>query len=147
MPKVEVLKNRLPKSLHAKENAVRDMSSCKVNSMTPFLPANDYELSCRFYRDLGFVEVGKLENATKFEVDGNAFWLQDYYVKDWANNTMLCLYVEDLESWRSRIDELKFDENYEQKACVISKPHQQDGAMMMQIGDPSGVLWHIRQDG
>ncbi len=117
----------------------------KVNNITPFLPAKDYELSLRFYRDLGFKEIAKIENAVRLELDGYGFWIQDYYVKELADNTMLCMYVDNIESWWSNIKRLDISENYEGEAKVFSEPHEQEGSLMMQFTDPTGVLWHVRE--
>ena len=121
------------------------MNNSTVNCITPFVPAKNYDLSLRFYKDLGFVEVAKIDNAVRLEIDGSGFWLQNYYVEDWAENSMLCLYVKSLESWWSEVKKLKIDENYEGKAKVFSEPHEQEGSLMMQLADPSGVLWHVRE--
>jgi len=121
------------------------MNNSTVNCITPFIPAKDYELSLRFYKDLGFIEVALIENAVRLEIDGSGFWLQDYYVEAWAENSMLCLYIESLESWWSKIRELNVNENYEGKAKILSEPHEQEGSLMMQLVDPSGVLWHVRE--
>ena len=72
------------------------MNNFKINGITPFLPARDFQLSKQFYDDLGFEEVASIHNAVRLEIEGYSFWLQDYYVEEWANNTMLCIYVEDL---------------------------------------------------
>lgn len=117
----------------------------KVNCITPFVPAKDYELSLRFYSDLGFSKVVEIENATRLEINGYGFWLQNSYVEEWAGNFMLCLYVDDIQAWCSKIDALNIDKKYGNTAKVFSKPHAQDGVKMMQIADPSGVLWHIRE--
>ena len=121
------------------------MKNTTINCITPFIPAKDYELSLRFYKDLGFVEVAKIDKAVRLEIDGCGFWLQDYYVQELADNTMLCLYLENLESWWSKVKTLNINENYEGKAKIFSEPHEQEGSLMMQIGDPSGVLWHVRE--
>lgn len=117
----------------------------KVNCITPFLPAKDYDLSLRFYNDLGFSKVVEIENATRLDLDGYSFWLQNYYVEEWANNFMLCLYVDDIQAWCFKINELNLAEKYDNTAKVLSQPHNQEGGKMMQISDPSGVLWHIRE--
>ena len=117
----------------------------KVNCITPFLPAQDYELSLRFYLDLGFSKVVEIENAIRLELNGHGFWLQNYYLEDWANNCMLCLYVDDMQTWSSKINDLNFAEKCGNTAKVFSQPHRQEGGKMMQIADPSGVLWHIRE--
>lgn len=117
----------------------------KVNCITPFVPAKDYELSLRFYSDLGFSKVVEIQNATRLEIDGYGFWLQNYYAEEWASNFMLCLYVDDIEQWWSKINNLNIEEKFGNTAKVLSKPHNQEGGIMMQITDPSGVLWHIRE--
>jgi hypothetical protein len=68
----------------------------------PFVPAKDFALSSRFYRDLGFASVASIPKAVRLEKDGHGFWLQDYYVEDWAGNFMFCLYVDDIDQWGSR---------------------------------------------
>ena len=122
------------------------MNSYVVNNITPFIPAEDYNLSLRFYKDLGFVEVAKIDNAVRLEVHGRGFWLQDYYVKDLADNSMLYIYIDNLEAWWSNIKELNLNENYEGKAKILSEPHEQEGSLMMQFTDPSSVLWYVRED-
>ena len=122
------------------------MTDRNVTNLTPFVPAKDFTLSRRFYQDLGFVEVASITKAVRFERDGCGFWLQDYYVEDWAGNFMFCLYTDDIAEWWSHIQRLKFDAAYGGTARVLAEPHEQEGGIMMQFADPSGVLWHVRQD-
>ena len=121
------------------------MTDRKIENLTVFVPAKDFDLSSRFYRDLGFEAVASIENAVRFEKDGYGFWLQNYYVEDWAGNFMLCLYVKNLDAWWAHIKEMPFNQTYG-SARVLAEPHDQEGGLMMQLADPSGVLWHIRQD-
>jgi catechol 2,3-dioxygenase-like lactoylglutathione lyase family enzyme len=122
------------------------MATRNVQSLTPFVPAKDFTLSRRFYQDLGFVEVASITKAVRLERDGYGFWLQDYYVEDWAGNFMFCLYTDDLDAWWSHVRQMRFDVSYGGTARVLAEPHQQEGGRMMQFADPSGVLWHVRQD-
>jgi catechol 2,3-dioxygenase-like lactoylglutathione lyase family enzyme len=122
------------------------MANRKVENLTAFVPAKDFALSSRFYKDLGFVEIASIKNAVRLEKDGYGFWLQDYYVEEWAGNFMLCLYVDDIDAWWSHIKAMGFDEAYSGTARVLTEPHNDEGGLMMQFADPSGVLWHIRQD-
>lgn len=122
------------------------MNNYKVNGLTPFLPSKDYQLSRLFYKDLGFKEVVTIKIGTRFEMENFGFWLQDYYVEDWAGNFMLCLYVEDIQSWSSRLKQMNLGTEYAGKARLLSEPHEQEGGIMLQFADPSGVLWHVRQD-
>jgi hypothetical protein len=123
------------------------MNNYKVQNLTAFVPAKDYVLSKRFYNDLGFREVVTIKIGTRFEIDGYGFWLQNYYVEEWAGNFMLCLYVQDIESWSTRLKNMHLEKEYDGKARLLSGPHSQEGGIMLQFADPSGVLWHVRQDG
>ncbi|MEO5740781.1 MAG: VOC family protein [Vicinamibacterales bacterium] len=122
------------------------MTNLRVENLTQFVPAKNFDLSSRFYKDLGFSVVASIAKAVRFERDGCGFWLQDYYVEDWAGNFMFCLYVQDLEAWWSHIKTMRFDHAYGGTAKVIAEPHTQEGGHMMQVSDLAGVLWHIRQD-
>ena len=59
-----------------------DMTTRSVQNLTAFVPAKDFALSSRFYRDPGFAEIASIDKALRFERDGYGFWLQDYYVDD-----------------------------------------------------------------
>jgi uncharacterized glyoxalase superfamily protein PhnB len=41
-------------------------TNLRVEGLTPFVPAKDFDLSSRFYRDLGFSAVASIENAIRF---------------------------------------------------------------------------------
>lgn len=120
------------------------MITHRVSALTPFIPAKDFDLSLRFYRDLGFDEVAREPKMVRLGITSFGFWLQDYYVKEWAENCMLCLYVDNLEDWWSHISAMSLAVNYEGNARV-TPPRLQDGANMLQLIDPAGVLWHLRQ--
>ena len=122
------------------------MNKYKVSSMTPFIPSKDFVLSKEFYEDIGFSKVAEKENAILYEVDGFGFWLQDYYVKVWADNCMLCLYVDNIGLWWGQIKDIVQKTKYKEHVNVFSEPHEQEGSIMMQFSDPSGVLWHVRED-
>jgi len=66
----------------------------KVISIRPFIGAKDFDVSRRFYRDLGFEEVVLEHNFSYFKTEGIGFYMQDAYVKDWVDNTMLFLEVD-----------------------------------------------------
>lgn len=122
------------------------MESLKVNNLTAFVPSKDFQLSCKFYEDLGFRKIVDIGSAFRYEMCGYSFWLQNYYVKEWAENCMLCLYVEDIHSWHEKIEGLDLGKNYGELAKIFSEPHaDENGSEIMNIADPSGVLWHIYQ--
>ena len=122
-----------------------NMKNLQIKNVMAFVPAKDFQLSCRFYEDIGFTKAVNAEKSAQYVMQGLGFWLQDYYVEAWADNCMLCLYVEDIQAWARRLDELDLSGRYGDKAKVLSSPHAQEGGIMMQFCDPAGVLWHVRQ--
>ncbi len=73
-----------------------------------------------------------------FELNGNRFRLQNYYVKDWAENFMVVMRVDDAHAWyehvRSIADSGEFD------GVRIKRPETVDGSLVLHVIDPSGVL-------
>jgi len=109
----------------------------------PFLPAKDFAVSKRFYETLGFTKMFDGEVAV-FQIGQSSFILQNYFQKNWAENFMMQLLVDDLDKWWSYIVTL----NLPQKFSVPSpKPPavQPWGIRVSYLIDPSGVLWHVSQ--
>ena len=104
----------------------------QVSGLTPFVPAMDYELSRRFYKDLGFTESTRIDQSTLFQIPPFGFWLQDYYVEDWAGNFMMCLYVDDLASWWSRVQDMTLDANYGENAVPLLNTTPMVGFLLRQ---------------
>lgn len=109
----------------------------------PFLPAKEYDVSKRFYEALGFQKVLDGQVAV-FNAGSGGFILQNYYQKDWAENTVMQLMVDDLDGWWAHIVELSLAEEFgvqPPKAPAM----QPWGLRTAYVYDPSGVLWHIAQ--
>ena len=110
----------------------------------PFLPVKDYDLSKRFYEALGFTKIFEAEVAI-FQVGATSFILQKYYQKDWAENCMMQLMVDDLDGWWDFIAGLDLRQKFgvpEPKAPT----NQPWGLRVAFVIDPSGVLWHFAQN-
>jgi uncharacterized glyoxalase superfamily protein PhnB len=109
----------------------------------PFLPVLDFELSKRFYAALGFEKVLDSEVAI-FNAGSGGFILQRGYQKDWAENCMLQLMVDDLEAWWKHIDSLDLPGRF-----AVQRPKapamQPWGLRVAYVYDPCGVLWHVSQ--
>lgn len=121
------------------------MKNLQIKNVMAFVPAKDFQLSSRFYEDIGFTKAAGTEKSAKYVMQGYGFWLQDYYVDAWAENSMLCLYVEDIHAWAQHLEALDLTASYGNTARVLAAPHQQEGGVMMQFCDPAGVLWHVRE--
>ena len=109
----------------------------------PFLPAKDFDVSKAFYEALGFEKLLDGEVAI-FRVGGGGFILQRYYQKDWAENFMMQLMVDDLDSWWEHIDGLDLPSKF---GVQPPKPPamQPWGLRVAYVYDPCGVLWHVAQ--
>lgn len=109
----------------------------------PFLPARDFELSKRFYEALGFKKTLDSEVAI-FSAGSGGFLLQRYYQKEWAENFMMQLMVDDLDAWWNHILALNLPQQF---AVPAPKPPamQPWGLRIAYVVDPSGVLWHVAE--
>jgi hypothetical protein len=109
----------------------------------PFLPSRDFELSKRFYEALGFTKLLDGEVAI-FRLGSSGFILQRYYQKEWAENFMMQLMVDDLDAWWSHIVGLDLPRHF---GVRPPKPPEMQpwGLRVAYVVDPCGVLWHVAQ--
>ena len=113
----------------------------KVKSIRAFIGAKDYKLAKSFYRDLGFEETVISEKMSLFTTAGLSFYLQDYYVKDWIDNIMMLLEVEDVDEYWRHLQQLELDKKYTDTKLFPTQQH--DWGKECLLIDPSGVLWHF----
>lgn len=111
------------------------------NSIRAFMGSKDYNVSRGFYTDLGFEEIVTSERMSYFRMGAFGFYLQDAYVKDWVDNTMIFFEVEDLEGTLKYIQNLKLTEKYER--VKLSKIVCNEWGNEFFLHDPSGILWHF----
>ncbi|MDX2133361.1 MAG: hypothetical protein SFV52_01160 [Saprospiraceae bacterium] len=113
-------------------------------SIRPFIGARDFTVSRAFYRDLGFTEFPVFPNMSYFNVNDNlGFYLQDAYVPDWVNNTMIFLEVDDVDRYLADLRTLSLPEKY--PGVRLSPIKDNDWGREFFLHDPSGVLWHFGQ--
>ncbi len=113
----------------------------KAVSIRPFIGAKNFELSRSFYRDLGFEESVLFHNMSLFTTDNIGFYLQDAYVKDWVDNSMLFMEVADLDHSWNEIQALALPAKYAGVRLVPIRKH--DWGNEFFLHDPSGILWHF----
>ena len=112
-----------------------------AKSIRPFVGARMFEISRQFYRDLGFEESVVSKDMSLFKTDGVGFYLQNAYVKDWIDNTMLFLEVDDVERHWSELKTLELPARYDnvRLTSIRTEPWGKEYF----LHDPSGVLWHF----
>ncbi|MEP6929935.1 MAG: glyoxalase [Flavobacterium sp.] len=113
----------------------------KIKSIRPFIGAKNFELSRSFYRDLGFEETVLESNFSVFKSNEIAFYLQDYYAKEWIENTMVFLEVDDADRYYAALLSLNLPEKYSGVKLVPIR--DLDWGRECFLHDPSGVLWHF----
>ncbi len=109
-----------------------------------FLPTKDFEESKRFYQALGFEQVADGEVAIFDTAEPGGIILQRYYNKEWAENLMLSLRVDDLDAWWAHIDSLDLPGNFGVRPPAPPKDYPW-GLREVHVIDPAGVLWHFVQ--
>jgi hypothetical protein len=115
----------------------------ELNDIRPFIGAKDFATSRSFYYDLGFKESKIDDNLCRFYTDDFSFYLQNYYAKEWVENTMLFFTVPDVEKCFKDIQQLELDERYLGVKVVPIKKN--DWGAECFIIDPAGVLLHFGQ--
>ena len=113
----------------------------KAKSIRPFIGAKNFELSRSFYRDLGFEEKILFNNMSLFKTGELGFYLQDAYVKDWIDNTMVFLEVEDVSRFWNQLVTLNLTTKYE--GVKLTPVREYDWGRECFVHDPSGILWHF----
>jgi catechol 2,3-dioxygenase-like lactoylglutathione lyase family enzyme len=113
----------------------------KAKAIRPFIGSKNFEISRNFYRDLGFEEVVLFHNMSLFTIGNFAFYLQDAYVKDWVDNTMVFMEVEDLDQFWKDLDLLNLPAKY--KGVRTVSIQRMDWGSECFVHDPSGILWHF----
>ena len=130
------------------ETLTKSHQQCYINTMEhnvlsirPFIGAKDFELSRNFYRDLGFMESILSNNLSYFKTDGLGFYLQDAYVKDWVDNSMIFLEVKNVDRYWKGLLALNLTTKYARVKLIPIREY--DWGKECYMHDPSGILWHI----
>ncbi|HTE32272.1 MAG TPA: hypothetical protein VK666_17950 [Chryseolinea sp.] len=113
----------------------------KAISIRPFIGAQNFTLARSFYRDLGFEERILTHDMSLFKTDAIGFYLQDAYVKDWVDNTMVFVEVDDVERYWNELLALDLTSKYE--GVRLTPIRNYDWGRECFLHDPSGILWHF----
>ncbi len=113
----------------------------QTQSIRPFIGSKNYEQSQNFYRDLGCEVAVISHNMSVVKMGSAAFYLQDAYVKDWIDNTMVFVEVDDASRYFDELSALDLPGKYP-GAKLIPVRTEPWGRECFLI-DPSGILWHF----
>jgi glyoxalase/bleomycin resistance protein/dioxygenase superfamily protein len=113
-----------------------------VRAMRPIVPARDFEVSKRFYIDLGFQPQTLTDRLVEMHIGSYSFILQDYYVEQWAHNFVMHVLVSNLAAWWDHIVALDLTSRYGVKTRA---PQLEDWGLVAGVTDPSGALWRFAE--
>lgn len=109
-----------------------------------FVPTRDFDVSVSFYEALGWRCNWRSDGLAEMELAGARLFLQKYYTREWAENSMIFVAVEDAQAWyafaQGVIDSGAFPETR-----VEEPRYESYGAFVTFVWDPSGVLLHFAQ--
>lgn len=120
------------------------MSSLQVTEIKAFVPSRDFEVSKRFYQDLGFTMASEGGGVAYFHLGHASFLLQDFCAEGFADNFMMHLLVADVDAWWTHIEHSGVVAKYGVRITDIEvQPWRMRDFCLF---DPSGVVWRIGQN-
>jgi uncharacterized glyoxalase superfamily protein PhnB len=117
----------------------------EIRAFRPFLLAKDFDRSLRFYETIGFETYRLGDTLAEMSLGPHAFLLQGYYVKEWAENMMMHVLVNDVRAWWQHIDSRDLANQFGVSPPVAPRVEPW-GLTVAYVVDPSGVLWHFAEE-
>ena len=118
------------------------MGNLTAIEIKAFVPAKDFQLSKKFYQDLGFTVSWSSDHLAYICHGTTSFLLQKF--PQGIENFMMHLLVQDVDAWWSHVQERDIVARY----GVIIEPVSDKpwGLRDFAISDPSSVLWRVGQN-
>lgn len=113
-----------------------------AKAIIPFIGSKNFQESCDFYTLLGY-EISHISSGfARVYIAGKiSFYLQGAYSKEWCENTMVFLEVENLKDQHEFIQSLSLPEKYAD--VKLSQIIKKDWGEEFFLHDPAGILWHF----
>ncbi|WP_277184291.1 VOC family protein [Caballeronia sp. BR00000012568055] len=116
----------------------------QILAIRPFVPAKEFDVSIRFYEALGFRVTHQDKDIAMLKAESFSFVLQNFYVKEFAENLMLQMLVRDAAAWWQEVKPEAVSTSFGVQAAR-APAIQSWGMKVGFVFDPSGVLWHIAE--
>ncbi|MFC4261556.1 glyoxalase [Ferruginibacter yonginensis] len=113
----------------------------QIHSIRPFIGTTNFEVSKLFYNTVGFEEISISPILSVFKMNGIAFYLQDAYVKDWIDNTMVFVEVDNAADFYAYLLSKNITQQFPE--AQLKPVHYQPWGAECFLHDPSGILWHF----
>lgn len=113
----------------------------KFVSLSPFVPSGkEFEQSKQLFQEIGFTISWDAGDYTGFEKNGCAFILQRFDNKEFAENFMLSVQVDDLDAFWKEMNEKELTRKY---GVRLSPPAKVPYGREVNMIDLAGVCWHF----
>ena len=76
-----------------------------------------------------------------FFKEGIGFYLQDAYVKDWVDNSMVFLELDNVKQYWNEL--LALDLTGKDEGVILTPIRHDSWGKKCFLHDPSGILWHF----
>jgi hypothetical protein len=113
----------------------------KFLSLEPFVPSGEnFEGSKKLFLELGFNITWDAGDYVGFEKDSCRFILQKYVNKEFAENFMISVKVNDVNEFWKEVNDKQLPEKF---GIRISPPKQMPYGKESNMIDIAGVCWHF----
>jgi hypothetical protein len=113
----------------------------KILSLEPFVPSgSNFQASKQFFQELGFNITWDAGDYIGFEKDGCRFILQKFENKEFAENFMINVKIDDADAFWKDVNDKRLTEKF---GIKLGKPSQQPYGKEVNIIDIAGVCWHF----
>ena len=113
----------------------------KFLSLEPFVPSGqNFERSKQLFQELGFKINWDAGDYIGFESAGCKFILQNYSNKEFADNFMISVKIENAEEFWKEVNEKRLVEKF---GIRLGQPTEQPYGKEVNIIDLAGVCWHF----
>ena len=110
-------------------------------SLEPFVPSgSDFERSKELFLELGFKINWDAGDYAGLERDGCKFILQKFDHKEFAENFMISVHVNDVDQFWQEVNQKQLVQRF---GIRISRPTQMPYGKESNIIDLAGVCWHF----
>jgi hypothetical protein len=126
------------------------MTELEAVELKAHLPSKDFEVSKQFYQDIGFTLCWSNDGLALLHYGPHgvhglpAILLQNYYVKELAENLQMHLLVKDVDAWWAHLQAKQISQKY---GVEVGLPEDREWKMRdFILIDPSGVCWRVAQN-
>ena len=113
----------------------------KFLSLEPFVPSgSNFEASKQLFLELGFHINWDNGDYIGFQKDECRFILQKFENKEFAENFMISVKVDDLDEFLNEVNEKKLTEKF---GIRLGKPAVMSYGREVNMIDIAGVCWHF----